>query len=63
MSRALFLCALCWLCAAALLVGAYRLAAAFRHYLKFDHPVATVVASQVIVGLAAVVAAIQMVMG
>jgi hypothetical protein len=50
---------LCWLCLAALAVAAYRLTAAFRHYLKFDHPAATVLASQVIVALLAVVVALQ----
>ena len=52
--------ALFWLLAAAVLLSAYRLASAFRHYLKFDHPVSTVVASQVIVVLAAVVVALQL---
>ena len=53
---------LCWMCMAALAAAAYRLTAAFRHYLKFDHPVATVLASQVIVALAAAVAALQWLM-
>lgn len=53
---------LCWMCVAALAAAAYRLTAAFRHYLKFDHPAATVLASQVIVALAAAVAALQWLM-
>ena len=36
-----------------LLVMVYRLCVAFRTYLRFDHPVSTVLASQVIVGLVA----------
>jgi hypothetical protein len=36
-------------CVAAVLFLAYRLTAAYRHYLRFDRPVATVLASQVIV--------------
>jgi hypothetical protein len=35
----------------------WRLAAAYRHYLRFDHPLATVVASQVIVVLLVMVLA------
>jgi len=32
-------------------VTGWRLAAAYRHYLRFDHPVATAIASQVVVTL------------
>lgn len=49
-----------WTGLAALLFMTYRLASAFRHYLKFDHPVATVLASQLIVVLAALVAAVRL---
>ena len=52
--------ALFWLAALAVLVSAYRLASAFRHYLKFDHPISTVLASQVIVALAVVVLVLQL---
>ena len=51
--------ALFWLTCAMLALCAYRLASAYRHYLRFDHPAATVVASQVIVALAAVVVAVH----
>ena len=49
-----------WLGTASLVFAAYRLAAAFRLYLKFDHPVATVLASQVIVALAAVLTGLKL---
>ena len=51
-----------WLGAAAQLFMAYRLTQAFRHYLRFDHPLATVLASQVIVLLLVWVWAVQTVM-
>jgi hypothetical protein len=44
-----------WVGMALLLLMAYRLTAAFRHYLKFDRPAATILASQVIVALAVLV--------
>ena len=48
-----------WWSASALLgawgVAAYRLGRAYERYLRFDHPLATVIASQVIVGLLALV--------
>jgi len=34
------------------LVMAWRLSAAYRHYLRFDHPMATAAASQIVVTLA-----------
>lgn len=49
-----------WLGGALLLFMIYRLTSAFRHYLKFDHPAATVLASQLIVALAALVATINL---
>lgn len=45
-------CAICFLYAAlavALILSAYRLATAYRLYLRFDHPLATVLVSQLIV--------------
>ena len=40
---------LIWLVIA--LAGVYRLWQAYRHYLRFDHPFGTVLASQCVVGL------------
>jgi hypothetical protein len=40
-------------------VVTYRLGRAYRHYLKFDHPWATVIASQIIVTLAAAIIALN----
>ena len=52
-----------WVGAAALVFMSYRLTSAFRHYLKFDHPVATILASQIIVTLAVVVASVRLAIG
>jgi hypothetical protein len=52
--------ALLWLGVLAILWSSYRLRFAFRHYLKFDHPAATVLASQVMVLLAALVAVVNL---
>lgn len=49
-----------WFGLALLLVASYRLASAFRHYLRFDHPIATVLCAQVIVLLVAVVVTLNL---
>lgn len=43
-----------WTCALWLVLTTWRLRQAYRHYLRFDHPLATVVVSQIIVLLAVV---------
>lgn len=42
-----------------LLVTAYRLASVFHHYLRFDHPIATVAAAHVVAGLLLAVALVR----
>jgi hypothetical protein len=40
-------------------VVTYRLGRAYRDYLKFDHPWATIIATQIIVALIAAIIALQ----
>jgi hypothetical protein len=52
--------ALFWFGLVLLVVVSYRLASAFRHYLRFDHPVASVLCAQLIVLLVAVVVTLNL---